>query len=241
MVMYVKDGMGRFGHRPYFSEAELDMECEQIVSDFLRQLHGAVNYPVATDDLTKLIEAHTADLDPYADLSGLGLDVEGLTEFTPGQKPCVRISRLLSEDPSRENRFRTTLTHEFGHVHFHNYLWDSAGRQSSLFAATSHHDGQPMTCKRETIIAANKTDWMEWQAGYACGALLMPATAVRRIVADVLQRHTIHAAVTPHSIHGRNLIAAMVEAFHVSEEAASVRLSRLHVLSDTIPTLALWP
>lgn len=239
MVMHVKDRTGRFAERPHFSESELDTECEQIVSDFLRELHGTVNYPIATDDLAKLIESRTADLDLYADLSVVGEDVEGLTEFIPGEKPRVRISRLLSEDPRRENRLRTTLTHEFGHVHFHNYLWDSAARQSDLFS-TGRHSGQPMTCKRETIIAANKIDWMEWQAGYACGALLMPATAVKRLVANIFQTHGIYAALTPDSVHGRKLTVAMVEAFHVSEEAASVRLFRLHFLSATAPTQALW-
>ena len=32
----------------------------------------------ATDDLTVLIEMHDADLDPYADLSAYGPDVEGV-------------------------------------------------------------------------------------------------------------------------------------------------------------------
>jgi hypothetical protein len=239
MVVHVKDRTGRFAERPHYSEMELDSECEQIISDFLRELHGTVNYPVTTDDLTKLIESRTADLDLYSDLSGAGEDVEGLTEFIPGQKPRVRISRLLSEDPRQGNRFRTTLTHEFGHVHFHNYLWDASVRQSNLFA-TGQHSGQPMTCKRETIVAANKTDWMEWQAGYACGAILMPITAVKRLVADIFNSHGIYATVTSDSVHGRKLIASIVEAFHVSEEAATVRLSRLNFLSTTAPTQALW-
>ena len=229
MVMHIKDGMGRFAERPHFTEAELDAECEQIISDFLRELHGTVGYPVATDDLTKLIESRADDLDLYADLSALGEDVEGLTEFRPGEMPHVKISRLLSDDPRRENRLRTTLTHEFSHVHFHSYLWDSVARQSSLFATSEHN--KPMTCKRETILAAIKTDWMEWQAGYACGALLMPATAVKHLVASFFRDHGIYVAVTPDSTHGRNLIRSVAETFRVSEEAASVRLSRLSFLS----------
>lgn len=239
MVMHIKDGTGRFAERPHFTEGELDAECEQIISGFLRELHGTVNYPVATDDLTKLIESRADDLDLFADLSALGEDVEGLTEFRPGEKPLVKISRLLSDNPRRENRLRTTLTHEFSHVHFHNYLWDSAARQSSLFS-TAHHNDKPMTCKRETILAANKTDWMEWQAGYACGALLMPATAVKRLVADFFRDHGICVAVTPDSIHGRSLIRSMMEAFLVSEEAASVRLSRLSFLSTSASGQTLW-
>ena len=88
-----------------------------------------------------------------------------------------------------------------------------------------------MTCKRETILAAIKTDWMEWQAGYACGALLMPATAVKHLVASFFRDHGIYVAVTPDSTHGRNLIRSAADTFRVSEEAASVRLSRLSFLS----------
>lgn len=237
--MHVKDRTGRFAERPHFSEAELDSECEQIISDFLRELHGTVSYPVATDDLTKLIESRTADLDLYADLSRVGEDVEGLTEFIPGEKPRVRISGILTDDTRRENRLRTTLTHEFGHVYFHAYLWDASARQSDLFS-TVRHSGQPMTCKRETIVAANKTDWMEWQAGYACGAFLMPATAVKRLVADFFQRHGIYASVTSASIHGQTLIRSMSEAFQVSEEAATVRLSRLKFISASATGQIFW-
>ena len=232
MVMHIKDKTGRFAERPHFTEDELDAECEQIITGFLRELHSTVSYPVATDDITKLIESRADDLDLFADLSTLGGDVEGLTQFRPGQKPCVKISRLLSDDPRRQNRLRTTLTHEFSHVHFHNYLWDTAARQSNLFATDQHN--QPMTCKRETILAAIKTDWMEWQAGYACGALLMPATAVKHLVASFFRDHGIYVAVTPDSTHGRNLIRSAADTFRVSEEAASVRLSRLSFLSASV-------
>lgn len=239
MVLHVKDLTGRFGMRPHYSTDELDAECEQIISDFVRELHGTVKYPVTTDDLTKLIEAHTADLDLYADLSSLGEDVEGLTEFVPGAKPRVRISRLLTDDARRENRFRTTLTHEFGHVHFHNYLWDSAAQQSS-FLTTDQHNRQPMTCKRETIIRANKTDWMEWQAGYACGAIIMPGTAVKRLVGEFFHAHGIFGSVTPDSLHGQNLIQSAMAAFQASDEAATIRLSQLNFLSANASTQALW-
>ncbi len=49
--------------------------------------------------------------------------MEGVTDFCPGEKPTVRIAHQLSEEPRRENRLRTTLTHEYGHVKFHAFLW----------------------------------------------------------------------------------------------------------------------
>ena len=32
------------------------------------------------------------------------------------------------------------------------------------------------------MIGASERDWMEWQAGYACGAILMPAAALLETV-----------------------------------------------------------
>ena len=57
---------------------------------------------------------YDADLDPYADLSAYGADVEGVTEFFPNRGPKVSISERIAADERRENCYRTTLTHEFG-------------------------------------------------------------------------------------------------------------------------------
>ena len=56
MPTYVRDATGRFQQRPHYRPEELDRECETIITAFLREIHGEVQYPVATDDLTKLIE-----------------------------------------------------------------------------------------------------------------------------------------------------------------------------------------
>jgi hypothetical protein len=50
---------GRFSQRPHFKPGELDRECESIMSGFLRERHGAAEYPVSTEDTTVLIEQHT--------------------------------------------------------------------------------------------------------------------------------------------------------------------------------------
>ena len=52
---------------------------------------------MATDDLTVLIEKDVVDLDMYANLSEEKGEVEGVTDFYPGKKPKVRISKLISE------------------------------------------------------------------------------------------------------------------------------------------------
>ena len=228
MVRMVPDRTGRFSQRPHYQTEELDRECERIIAQFLRSLHGEVVFPVTTDDLTKLIERDAADLDLYADLSHLGPQVEGVTEFHSDRRPTVRISEELSNDSRRENRLRTTLTHEYGHVYFHAYLWDIQSRETDLFHP--HTKAESSHCKRETMLNAPQTDWMEWQAGYACGALLMPRAALAEVVGPYLGRHGRFGPVSADGTHGRALVAQVVDAFQVSEDAARVRLAKLDYL-----------
>jgi hypothetical protein len=230
MVKMIPDPTGRFPRRPFYTESELDRECEQIVQAFLTGRHGSVRFPITTDELGVLIEQEGADLDSSVDLSRYGADVEGVTAFSHGRPPSVMISDKLAGDARRENRLRTTLSHEFGHVRFHRFLWADKLATQDLFA-------DPVTsaeavCKRETILHARKSDWMEWQAGYVSGAILMPAGAVRRLVGDYCSTHRMHGEIALTSRAARALVDAVQQAYQVSEEAARVRLLALGLLVD---------
>ncbi len=229
-MRWVKDRSGRFSERPHYDAKELDEECEEIISEFLRRRYRCVGYPVATDDLTRLIEEIAGDLDMYADLSMEGADVEGVTEFGRGQRPRVRISREISGRPEFENRLRTTLTHEFGHAKFHDFMFQiNAG--SSLFAGTAVQVSAK--CKRTSIIGAPAQDWMEWQAGYVCGAILMPRRPLQEALRDYRTASGLGTAVFHvGSCEGEALIRAVANQFAVSKEAAKVRLLKLNLLGE---------
>jgi hypothetical protein len=229
MVRYVPDATKRFRERPYWLESELDQECERIVVDFLQHLHGRVGYPISTEDLKILIEEEARDLDQYADLSGYGRDVEGVTEFEPGRKPRVRIAALLSEDERRENRLRTTLAHEYGHAKFHAALFDAEPLAADLFAS-GPPEPEVVVCKRDGIVDAPKVDWMEWQAGHISGAVLMPITAARRAVIGIQERFAVFGPALVTSEAGAAMIRTIMETFQVSSDAARIRLLRLNVL-----------
>jgi len=236
-VQYVPDKTGRFSRRPHYKPDELDHECESAITSFLRS-RGEVRFPVSTEDLTRLIERDTDDLDLYADLSEYGSDVEGVTEFTPGRKPTVRISERLSGDTRYSNRLRTTLTHEYGHVKFHGYLWETEPPQKDLLRSNPNANKQ--VCKRDDILNASQYDWMEWQAGYVCGAILMPVTHVRRVVVAYQEQHNIFGAVSPNDSHGLALVDEIKAAFEVSGDAARVRLTKLGILADGAPSRSLF-
>ena len=80
---------------------------------------------------------------------------------------------------------------------------------------------------------------MEWQAGYVSGAILMPASQIRRLVSDYCGPRGLHASVLVSSRDGLEIMRAVADTFQVSEEAARVRLLKLSLLasSDKQPSL----
>jgi len=244
-MKWITDQAGRFRLRPYYDREELDLECERIVSRFLEKRYGVCCFPISTDDLTVMIEEDTSDLDLFANLSVLGEDVEGLTDFFPDRKPAVKISADLSLDDRREHRLRTTLAHEYGHVKFHTFLWElsrwenperavvSTGKYTRLYRKFSHPlpETNPI-CKSSRIIDAPYEDWMEWQASYACGAFLMPVTPLKKLVEDFLKRFADRYWLPADTDEATELTGLIAESFDVSEAAACVRLKKQGVVQN---------
>jgi len=195
----------------------MESECEGVVSDFLIEARGRVVYPLTTDDLTLIVERY-ADLNLYADLRVEGEDVQGLTSFASGRRPAVRIDERLSTDERRGNRLRTTLAHEFGHVRLHNVLFQEEVRGVPLFGDVRVGEQK---CRREGIANPSLADWLEFQAGYVCTALLAP----KRWVLDVLARSNPSRVPLVEGRPAAEAAArAVADAFEISLEAARVRL-----------------
>lgn len=230
MVRYVPDRLHGFSERPHYEAKELDRMFEGFVVDFLKAKYGAVAFPITTEDLKTLIEQDVSDLEQYDDLTRFGPGVEGVTVFARHGKPKVYVAAELTEDDRRENRLRTTLTHEYGHVKLHAYMFALEQPRHALLAPD--RQANAIYCKRETMVPTRMTDWREWQAGYACGATLMPASYVRRTVGAIQERLGIFGSVPADGAQGDALITATMKAYQVSREAASVRLSVLGFLGS---------
>ena len=229
----VRDSTGRFHKRPFYGIDELEAICLAALQKFSRRTSRTLSYPLSTDVLTCLIEDHVESLDLYADLSAEGDDIEGVTDFFPSGRPRVRINRILSEDSRRANRLRTTLAHEFCHAHIHGPLFQKARPGFDFFGgATAASDtGVAKACGRETMVDARQVDWMEWQAGYVCGALLMPRVRVREIADVVMRGSSALARIEVGSARAASLIGELMAAFDVSSSAAQVRLAVLGLTS----------
>jgi len=230
VVRWYKDNTGRFPQRPHYDPEEIDAECEALVQSFLRRKYGKIEYPVSTNDIVILLEQEAESLDVWAELNDDGSEnVEGVTTFSPKSRPAVQVSRHLSESEYRENRYRTTLTHELGHVKLHAFLWSF--EQIPLAKSSTKVEAR---CLRESIIVAAQTDWMEWQAGYASGAYLMPASALRDAVRSFRDEHALSIAnIRASTPLGEELIRAIQRQFQVSADAARVRLSKTRYLSES--------
>ncbi len=232
-MKWVRDNSGLFRQRPHYQPDELDSLCEEAICNFLTQRHGKVTFPVSTADLTVMIEQAVDDLDSCADLDE---GVDGLTDFFPRKRPRVKIASRLQQ-PYLENRLRTTLTHEYGHVLLHGFMFALDDDLKKLF------DGKPKEtrhqCHRDTIEGAGHGDWMEWQAGFACGALLMPAGELTRVVRAYREAADFrYAEIAVESDHGRALIERVMGEFQVSKEAARVRMEKRKILvQNAVPSL----
>ena len=204
-MMWTKDLTGRFLERPYYPQDVLDSMSEEWIVGFLVERYGRAEFPASTEDLAVMIEGDTSDLDQYADLSGegeKGEEVQGLTLFFPDRKPVVKIARELSGSGHGENRLRTTLTHEFAHVKLHATLWPF--NQPKLFPDAEESLGP--RCKRPGDIRGTGTDWMEWQAGYVSGAVLMPVTRLQHLVQSAFDAWGAFGAVPTASVKGADLV-----------------------------------
>ncbi len=221
---WVRDRTGRFRWRPYYQPADIDALCEDRIERFLRARYGVVEYPILTDDLTRLIEQEASDLDLYADLSGhagAGMNAEGVTTFYWHRRPMVQIAQALSLDARREPRLRTTLAHELGHVLLHDFAHHDAG--DDVPPMDESDADWPAVCS-PAVATPGQADWMEWQAGYASGALLMPRTAVQQAIFPSTERHDASSLMAG----GLGRAIDIVQGhFMVSDAAALMRLRQL--------------
>jgi hypothetical protein len=227
MARWCPDDRGRFHRRPFYRAEELDAECEALLAEFRRSTARPTDVLIETDDLTVMIERHVGDLDVYADLSEDGPDVEGVTLFASGRKPDVGIAERLTTDDRRSNRYRTTLAHELGHVVLHDPLYQEKLATRDLFASTTIQER--LVCKRDTMVSASQSDWMEWQACYFSGALLMPRGPMIDLAKE--QSDGVSGAPKVGTDRAMKLVTSTMERFVVSQDAAKVRLSVLGLIA----------
>lgn len=231
------DGQPRIWYEP--DEIELIAESE------LRRagLTPSLNEPVT--NLERLIEIHLkAKLDQYADLPE---DVLGFTHFQSRQRIHVSISRSLTEaaeEPSPRpgviGRWRATIAHEASHVILHRYLFDPLLASTIVGRPSEQKAGYArlMRCQTNDVVSEKTenwgrtrraNDWREVQANMGMAALLMPRRLFGRIAHQQIDEQML-SEVSRGSPSANSLCSALSEIFHVSKQAASIRLESLAIV-----------
>ena len=226
-MKWIPDNTGRFSIRPYYEPGEIDAACDTFITEFLQKKYGCAKMPLRTADLETLLEIRTSDFDPYADLEHEGDDIEGVTYFVKDNLPAVKISEELSIHHWQENRRRTTLAHELGHVVFHSEL-----ANKNLLTKNDDPSLQSIRCNRQNITAAKEVDWLEWQAYYASGAYLMPRFYVNDLAKQIFDLVKLNWPFLISSSLGYGFVSRVVNACKVSKAAAQVRLIQMGYLTN---------
>lgn len=229
-MRHIADDSGRFAERPHYAAHELDWMFERIATDLLKEGGAPICFPLSTVKLISLIERAVEQLGEHDSKR-----FDGATEFLRNGRPRVTVAKKLTRSAKYAAYLRTVLAHEYAHLHLHHHLYEL-----SFGAATipgSENRFEVIGCRRKTMTVAATGNWMEWQASYASGALLMPATYVKQLTAGYLAHEGLDSPVASDSDHGEVLIDLIVKSFLVCRDAARVRLSALKILGPPVWTL----
>ena len=118
--------------------------------------------------------------------------------------------------PATQEPPSVQLAYEFGHVHLHRHLWAEKLRPGELFAKMIRRIRQ--SASATPSIDAPSYDWMEWQAEFVSGAIMVPSSRARRLVGDYCADRGLHGDVPVWSHHGGVLVGMIREAFEVPKK-----------------------
>lgn len=220
--------------RPYFS----DNEINRMMEDELRK---AKLYPTVAEpavDVERFLEQHLGvALDQYAELERTVL---GVTEFTPGQVPRVKINRDLTDvadeddDVGNVGRWRATMAHEASHVLMHRVLFEFAADQGILFgdADATQESQRMMRCLKRDYGIVGGGDWREIQANKGMAALLMPRPVFVELAAEPLVDLGLEPGQIDRNDHrARDLAYALACRVRASRQATLIRLETVGILT----------
>lgn len=211
-------------------------QTETLIVPHIRKRRPADQlFPVTTDDLTTLLEEHVDQLDLYDDLTHYGSGVEGLTLFSFGKRPTVRIAPELSE-ATNKNRLKSTIAHELGHVVLHDPMFQSRNQSGLFDASTTAYQ----VSFRDGDSSASQSDIYEYQAWFFCRALLMPHSEVGRLIQERRNVSGHISDIWHESALGHEIVHSLALHFGVSEALARIHLIKIGALSKDAPPPSLF-
>ena len=132
--------------------------------------------------------------------------------------------KKLSSERRAVSRMRKKINPEYGRQP------DDGGLSPVLTRAAAQ---STFKCPRGLILQAPAEDWMEWQASYAGGALLMPLSSVTNMVRTNIPDWNGIDRIPANSPSVREIVNQMGQTFDISPDAAQVRLTKLRIIQPT--------
>lgn len=218
---------------PILSKKEINIIAESYARDFMPEI---LECPQPFD-IESFIECYLGLQLDYQYLSNDGRYL-GMTVFNDTNKVIVFIPEQSMADyihvdygtiiidnallaDNQERRYRFTLGHESGHWVFHKECFGYDPNQLTLFEMSSPY----VQCREinrnyhssYTTKDWDEERWMEWHADKFSAAILMPETAVRRLIElnDEKEKSEYKK------------VTLVSKTFNVSEQAAYLRLCDL--------------
>jgi Zn-dependent peptidase ImmA (M78 family) len=228
------DRTAPISERPPHSENTL----ERLAEDAL-QRHSVLPKAPGPVPIERLIEEAFGFNEAYENLEA---GVLGETWFGTEDRPvAIRVARRLAEikaeDPSIDHDRRLTLAHECGHGLAHARLFGDGLRLRRTPRLPGFDDELIHISCRDRDLRVNAIRptgltefelWIEWEANYLMGALLMPRSLVLSFLGPWLtgsQNGVAPRALLP--MHRQDAVAAMAHAFNVAHEVAAGRLAQI--------------
>jgi hypothetical protein len=144
-------------------------------------------------------------------------------------KPTVNMMKKISSKRAAMSRLREKINAGNGRQPSDP---GNSGEMPKLLTAQ-----RTFKCPRGLILQAPVDDWMEWQASYVCGALLMPISFVRNLVQTSVPDWNGRDRISEDSVPAMELIANVAQTFDVSPDAAQVRLVKIGILDAKLTSL----
>lgn len=235
-------------------------EIERHACDYLAQYGRDTKMydlytPMATP-IEEIIEEYCKIKLSYMDF--WDKDVLGVTVFTDGviktrqDNMCLQyathageiiISSRLSDDDTKEGRYRYSLGHELAHVFYHREKYENNFDSSPTFdfgEVSNNTKKTIIACREEDIEMAAGTcanNWEEWLSDYFSACILMPSVSVNAFIEPYLNKREFALSSEvdyPLSHLPMNEQVSIVDNFMkiygVSRQVARVRLKALELM-----------
>jgi hypothetical protein len=223
-----------FSRTPY-SERTLEI----IAIDTLRRHESLLPKRPAPIPIDRLVEEMFGFNETYERLERgvLGEIYFGIEERPIAIRLARRLGNLRSSARGLEQERRGTLAHECGHGIAHSKLFADSLRRERAPLLRGFADGQTHIACRERDLAAGSVRpaansaaeiWLEWEANYLMGALLLP----RHLVLQLLGPWIAGASdgIAPRYLPPRRQQTAIVTMSNTFDVAFDLAARRLTVL-----------